>query len=143
MPSWSRSLPVLAVIGTVVTAGCGGGDYPSKPNDICKEAASQFKALKKPKAAADLHVYLIQYTKIVNDEVTKFKTIKPPSDKQAAYRNFLAGLDQVLAVLRRATSASGSNPQRSVALIRRQAGLTQNVAANAKAAGLTRCGGSG
>ena len=143
MPSWSRSLLVLAVIGALVAAGCGGGDYPSKPNDICKDAASQFKSLKKPKSASDLHIYLIQYTKIVNDEVSKFKAIKPPSDKQVAYSNFLAGLDQVLGVLRRATDASGSNPRRSAALIRRGAGLSQNVAANAKAAGLTRCGGSG
>lgn len=141
MSRWTRSLPVLAVVGAVSVAGCGGSDYPGKANDICKDIAKKIKSVPKPKSASpgDYHIFFIRYTKIVSDAVGQFKAIKPPSDKQAPYQAYLAGLDRELLVLRRATNTVASNPTRAVTLLQQQASLSQNVNSNAKAAGLTKC----
>ncbi len=143
MSRWTRSLPVLAVVGAVSVAGCGGGDYPSKPNDVCKNSAAKIKGLARPKAASDLHVYFLKSQQILTDAARQLKAIKPPGDKQAAYQGFLVGLDRELAVLRSATNTVASNPRRAVTLLQQQTSLSQDVNSKAKAAGLTQCAKSG
>lgn len=140
---WSRSLPVLAVVGAISVAGCGGSDYPSKPNDVCKDSASKIKKLARPKAVSDLHIYFIKSQSILTEASQKLKAIKPPSDKQAAYQGFLTGLDKELAVLKRATNTVADNPRRAVTLLQQQSNLSQMVNSQAKAAGLTQCAKSG
>ncbi len=139
MSRWSRSLPVLAVVGAISVAGCGGSDYPSKPNGICKKSAEQAKGLTRPKAVADLHVYFLKYQSIVTDAARQFKAVKPPSDKQAAYQSFLAALDREVVVFRQATNTVANNPKGALTLLQRQSSLSQEVNARAKAAGLTQC----
>lgn len=143
MPRWSRSLPVVAVVGAVSVAGCGGSDYPSKANDVCKESAAKIKGLARPKAVSDLHVYFIKSQSILSDAAKKLKAVKPPSDKQAAYQGFLSGLDRELVILRRATNTVATNPRGAVTLLQQQSSLSQDVNNKAKAAGLTQCAKSG
>jgi hypothetical protein len=139
MSRWPRSLLVLAAVGVASIAGCGGGDYPSKPNDICKKSAAKIKSLPQPKAIADLHVYFIQYQQVLSDATRQFKAIKPPSDKKTAYEGFLTGLDRELVVLRRATNTVSSNPKGALALLQQQSSLSRDVNTKAKTAGLTEC----
>lgn len=140
MSRWSRSLPVLAVVGAILVAGCGGSDYPSKPNDICKKAVEKIKGLQRPKGVSDLHIYFLKSQQILTDEAKQLGTIKPPSDKLAGYRGFLGGLNRELALLRRVTNTVASNPKGALTLLQQQqTGLSQTVSSNAKAAGLTRC----
>jgi hypothetical protein len=130
---------VLAVIGALGVAGCGGGDYPSKPDDICKEAGDKVNRLAKPKTAGDLHVYFLQSQMILVDEIRRLKEVKPPSDKQAAYQSFVSGLDRGLRVLRRATDTVASNPRRALTLLSQQGQARALRNQQAMAAGLKQC----
>lgn len=142
MSRWSRSLPMLAVIGAVAVAGCGGGDYPSKPNEICKTSVAKIKKIARPKAVSDLHVYFLKSQQVLTDETRQLREVKPPKDKLAAYQAFVTGVDRELAVLRRATSTVAANPKRAVTLLQ-QPGLREDVNAKAKTAGLSQCAKAG
>lgn len=139
MSKWSRSVSVLAVVGAVSVAGCGGGGYPDNANDVCKDTASKTKKLTRPKAVGDLHVYFLKTQMILVDATKRLKGIKPPSDKATPYRAFLAGLDRELVVLNRATNTVAANPRRAVGLLQQQTSLSQEVNTQAKAAGLDQC----
>ncbi len=140
MPRTSRSLLLLAVAAATAVAGCGGGDYPSKPDDICKKAAEELNGVARPKAVGDLHVYLLRFQEILTKEIRQLKEVKPPSDKQSAYSGFVGGLDQTLTVVRRATNISGQQPRRALTLLARQGASAAAVRPQqAMAAGLKEC----
>ena len=144
MPRSMRGFPLLVVVGAVALAGCGGGGYPDKADDVCKKAAENLNRVPKPKTAGDLHVYLLRSQMVLSDEIRELKAIKAPSDKRAAYQSFVARLDGNLRVLRRAADASASNPRRALTLIARQGGSARSLLSQqARVAGLKQCAKAG
>jgi hypothetical protein len=144
MPKWTRWMFVLAVVGAVAVAGCGGDSYPDNADKICKEAAEKAKGITKPKAVGDLHVYFLRSQMVLAEEIRKLKAIEAPSDKRPAYMSFVSRLDGVLRVLRRATNTVADNPRRALTLIAQQGGSARTLRnQQARVAGLKECAKAG
>jgi hypothetical protein len=121
-------------------AGCGGNDYASKANDICKKASAQLKAIPNPTNAAGVSTYLNRAAPLLAGAIAKLKAIKPPSDKSSAYRELLSGLDQESVALQQAVDAAkGGDVKKAISLLQQQSALSSQVNARAKAAGLKEC----
>ena len=144
MHRWTRWLALLAVVGTVALAGCGGGGYPDNADDVCKKAAENLNQVPRAKTAGDLHVYILRSQKVLSDEIRELKAIEAPSDKRAAYQSFVARLEGNLRVLRRAADASATNPRRALTLIAQQGGSARSLLSQqARVAGLKQCAKAG
>ncbi len=139
MLRWWRSMPVLAVAGAAAIAGCGG-DYPKKADEICKKSAERVHRLTEAKGAGDLHAYFRAAQVILSDQIRELKAIKPPDKKKPAYERFIAGLEQTLTELRRASDTVATNPNRALAQITRQRAEKSGVRSQeATVAGLKEC----
>ena len=132
---------VVASLALLLLPGCGGGsDFASKADAICKQSSAQLKAIPRPTTPAGVAPYLNRAGPLLAAAVAKLKTLKAPSDKQAAYQAFLAGSDEELAVVRQAVAvASGGDIAKAASLLQQQSGLITQLHARAKAAGLSAC----
>jgi hypothetical protein len=129
----------------LMLAGCGGGgggggDFVAEGTAICRQAQKAGSAIKAPKAGAEVVPFFDRTLTLGKAEVDKLITLHPPSDKAAAYRAWLAGLDQAISLLTRADVAARAGRFSQVqAIIREGNALTQATLADARAAGLVIC----
>lgn len=127
-------------LAAVALAGCGGGDFTSKANDICKTYNAKLRAIRRPATAAEVPGYLNVATPVLVEGAAKLKALKPPASKQAAYQQYLSILDQEVAVTQQANAAAQKGAvNKAVSLIQRAAPLRTQDRVNAKALGLNDC----
>ena len=126
-------------VAVLAAAGCGGSDFESKANNLCKRYNAKVKAIPSPTSAQApaLASYLTRVSALVEEGTAKLRALKPPSDKKSAYEGFLSSLDQEAVVARQAErSAKGGDAKAAVAQVQQIDGINKQVNAHAKAAGL-------
>lgn len=135
-----RPVALLSVTAAVALAGCGGSDYPAQADAVCKQYNGKINAVQKPTSAAQLSTYIGQVTPLFRQAITKLQAVKPPSDKKAAYNQYVAVLSQEASALDQAGAAAKTNPKQAVTLIlTAQQRLSAQEKQNAKNAGLKSC----
>jgi len=135
-----RIFLLVSVVAAVALAGCGGSDYPAQADSVCKTYNKKINAVPKPTSASQLSNYIGQVTPLFRQAITKLQAVKPPSDKKAAYNQYVSILSQEASTLDQAGAAAQSNPQQAVALIiKAQQSLSAQEKQNARAAGLKNC----
>jgi hypothetical protein len=140
MRPFLRPAALLSVSAVVAIAGCGGSDYPSKADAVCKQYNTKINAVPKPSSATQLSTYIGQVTPLFRQAIAKLQAVTPPSDKKAAYDQYVSVLQQEATTLDQAGAAAKSNPRQAVALIlTAQQKLSAQEKQNAKNAGLKNC----
>jgi hypothetical protein len=136
----SSAVLITGLVMAVLLVGCGGSDFASKANDICKKYTAKIHAIRQPSASSDLPGYLDRVTPLVTEGTAKLKALKPPSSKQAAYQQYLSLLDQEVALTQQAdTAAKRGDTNTATSLIQQVSPLSDRDKASAKALGLAQC----
>jgi hypothetical protein len=140
MPDRRSAVLIPGLVTAVLLVGCGGSDFASKANDICKKYTAKIRSTPQPSTSSDLPVYLDRVTTLVTDGTAKLRALKPPSSKQAAYQQYLSLLDQEVALTQQAdTAAKRGDTNTATSLIQQLSPLSDRDKASAKALGLAQC----
>jgi hypothetical protein len=131
---------LLAIAGAAVAllGGGGGSDFTAKADAICKEFSAKVKAVPRPSDSSQVASYLGQVLPIVQQGVSELRRVKPPPDKAAAYRDYLAGYDQTISLVDQGANANG-DVSTQAAVLKQVAGLNNDLNAKASSLGLSEC----
>jgi hypothetical protein len=130
--------------GSVTSGGAtsarGGQSFVAQADAICREAHRVGGALRAPRSEAELAPYFARALTLGQDEIEKLSALHPPSERAAAYRIWLTGLEQALGSVRATDEAArAGNISQVQALVREGAGLTQRNVIHARAVGIPAC----
>jgi hypothetical protein len=141
---WRARIAAAALcVGAIFLAGCGGGthrDFVAEANAVCVKAQREGESAKPPKSQAELVTFFDLALGLGNRELASLRALQPPASKAVAYQRWLGGLDQTMALLRRADSAAKAGDVVQVRSIFRDGSsqAKRNVTA-AEAVGLFTC----
>jgi hypothetical protein len=131
---------IVAGSAAIASAGCGGGDFPSKANATCNAYQAKAKAIPKPTTLAGIPAYADRALPGARAFIAKLKAIAPPSDKRAAYQTYLAGGEHEVKLLEGASSAVRSGEaKRAAAAAGQLSAQVKHDDATATALGLKAC----
>jgi hypothetical protein len=139
----ARRATTALCLGAIFLAGCGGGthrDFVAEANAVCVKAQREGESAKPPKSQAELVTFFGLALGLGNRELASLRALRPPASKAVAYQHWLDGLDQTMALLRRADGAAKAGDVVKVRSIIRDGNsrAKRNVEA-AEAAGLLTC----
>jgi hypothetical protein len=135
-----RTVSIVAALVALSIAGCGRSAFTNKANDVCKKYNDKLRALPLPTTASQVRGFLDNVAPLAAEAAAKLKALSPPSDEKSAYQEFLSGLAKEVAIAQEADRiARAGNPKQAVALLQQESGLTEEVDAKARAAGLKEC----
>lgn len=132
---------IVGVAGAVGAAGCGGSsDFESKVNALCSAYQAQAKAIAKPTSLSDVPAYANRALPAARRFVAKLEAIAPPSDKRAAYQQYLGGGAREVLLLQETSSAVRSGAKsRATAFAQQLSAQVRADNAHAAALGLKEC----
>jgi hypothetical protein len=136
-------------IAALLLSSCGGGsaalsktDFLSGANDVCSQNQQQFNRAQVPPArtAAQAEKQAGALVSIAAQALNQLRGLKPPSDLQSAYDQYLSARQQALGYLENARDAAKSNNPQAYANAKRQEGNTLPTRIQlARKVGLTVC----
>jgi hypothetical protein len=122
------------------TAASETSAFIAKADAVCAHAERVGGALRAPGNEAELMPFFARAVALAEAEVNELNALSPPAEKAAAYRIWLAGLDQALGSLKTASAAAAAHNYGEVEAIIREAGaVSQRNLARAASVGLITC----
>ncbi len=137
-----RFVPVLGAVAAI--AGCGGSsglshdEYLKQANALCADYNTRLAALGSPKAVTQFPAFATKLLPIAQDDIGKFKALKPPKPDAAAHDAYGKQGDKLIAALKDLIAA-GKDVPAIERVIARESGESARSRQIATQAGLTEC----
>ncbi len=97
---------LLAVAGTLATAGCGGGgrlshgDFATRADAVCSAFRASTERIARPRTYKDIVAYVGKTRPLYEAARIKLAELKPPVKDEPAVRSWLAADKRISAALR-------------------------------------------
>jgi hypothetical protein len=122
-------LPVIAVLGALVLAGCGSkplssGELQNQATRVCTLAAQQTNRIRTPSSPAGTAVFLRQGIAALTPALAQLRKLRPPSDVADVYSASVKAFAEKLGDLRVAAHdiAAGQDPVATMQTLQEQLG---------------------
>src|SRR5919202_4619813 len=130
----------LALLITVLVAGCGGGsgrlskeEYAKRADAVCARYNAKLKALSRPTSIGALPDYVDKALPLARNGDEELSALKPPKDEERTAKEWLDQNDSVVGSMERLRDAAKKGDRAGI-----QTALNEATSANRTANGLAR-----